>query len=40
MSFAVTANLICVFVIAYAKRWFSHEAAHFKILLAVNESEV
>ena len=27
ISFAVTAKLICVFVFAYAKRWFSHEAA-------------
>ena len=28
ISFAVTAKLICVFVFAYAKRWFSHDAAH------------
>ena len=28
ISFAVTAKLICVFVLAYAKRWFSHDAAH------------
>ena len=27
ISFAVTAKLICVFVLAYAKCWFSHEAA-------------
>ena len=27
ISFAVTAKLICVFVFAYAKRWFSHGAA-------------
>ena len=27
ISFAVTAKLICVFVFAYAKRWFSHDAA-------------
>ena len=26
-SFAVTAKPICVFVFAYAKRWFSHDAA-------------
>ena len=26
ISFAVTANLICVFVFAYADCWFSHEA--------------
>ena len=25
ISFAVTAKLICVFVFAYAKRWFSHK---------------
>ena len=31
ISFAVTANLICVFVFAYAKSWFSHnEAQHDK----------
>ena len=29
ISFAVTAKLICVFVFAYAKHWFSHDAAHF-----------
>ena len=28
ISFAVTAKLICVFVFAYAKRWFSHDVAH------------
>ena len=28
ISFAVTAKLICVFVFAYAKRWFSYDAAH------------
>ena len=27
ISFAVTAKLICVFVFAYAKCWFSHDAA-------------
>ena len=27
ISFTVTAKLICVFVFAYAKRWFSHDAA-------------
>ena len=27
ISFAVTAKLICVFVFAYAKIWFSHKAA-------------
>ena len=27
ISFAVTAELICVFVFAYAKCWFSHDVA-------------
>ena len=31
MSFAVTAKLICVFVFAYAKTWFSHNEAHLKV---------
>ena len=30
ISFAVTAKLICVFVFAYAKIRFSHNAAHMK----------
>ena len=29
ISFAVTAKLICVFVFAYAKIWFSNDEAHF-----------
>ena len=28
ISFPVTAKLICVFVFAYANRWFSHDADH------------
>ena len=32
ISFAVTAKLICVFVFAYAKHWFFHDAAHFLII--------
>ena len=32
-SFAVTAKLICVFVFAYAKSRFSHDAAHMYILI-------
>ena len=28
ISFALTAKLICVFVFAYAKCWFSHDTAH------------
>ena len=31
ISFAVTAKLICIFVFAYAKRCFSHDAAHMYI---------
>ena len=30
ISFAVTAKLICAFVVAYADCWFSHEAAQIK----------
>ena len=29
ISFAVTVKLICIFVFAYAKSRFSHDAAHF-----------
>ena len=29
-GFAVTAKLICVFVFAYAKCWYSHEAAQME----------
>ena len=36
ISCAVTAQLICVFVFAYAKRRFSHDAAHL-ILYNVGE---
>ena len=36
ISFTVTAKLICVFVFAYAKRWFSHDAAHFCLHLIVH----
>ena len=32
ISFAVTAKLICVFVFAYAKRWFSYDEAHIDSL--------
>ena len=31
ISFAVTAKLICVFVFAYAKDRFSHDAAHMAV---------
>ena len=30
ISFAVTAKLICAFVLAYADCWFSQEAAHLR----------
>ena len=30
----ITAKLICVFVFAYAKCWFSHDAAHFLVTAA------
>ena len=33
ISFAVTAKLICAFVFAYAKIWFSHDAAHIKCFM-------
>ena len=35
ISFAVTANLICAFVFAFADCWFSHAAAH-----VVNNAEL
>ena len=35
ISFAVTAKLICVFVIAYANCWFSHAQAHLIVQLTV-----
>ena len=31
ISFTVTVKLICVFVFAYAKHWFSHEAVGLTI---------
>ena len=39
ISFAVTAKLICVFVFAYAKCWFSHAGAHFQFPVLFNTSE-
>ena len=32
ISFTVTAKLICVFVFAYAKCWFSHDAVHLFLI--------
>ena len=44
ISFAVTAKLICVFVFAYVKCWFSHDAAHFRkdlqMVLAVDKGVI
>ena len=31
ISFAVTAKLICAFVFAYGKCWFSHDVAKFSL---------
>ena len=33
ISFAVTAQLICVFIFAYIKCWFSHDAVHLFVSL-------
>ena len=35
ISFAVTAKLICVFVFAYAKIWFSHDEDHFRWSISI-----
>ena len=32
ISSAVTKKLICFFVFAYAKRWFSHDASHLFLI--------
>ena len=37
ISFAVTAKLICVFVFAYAKSWFSHDAAHLMLIFVCQQ---
>ena len=36
ISFAVTAKLICVFVFAYARSRFSHDAAHLWLRMPTN----
>ena len=36
ITLSVTAKLICVFVFAYAKIWFSHDAAHISRLISKN----
>ena len=45
MTFAVTAKLVCAFVLAYAKCWFFHDVAHifyYKMLydLQIKSSKV
>ena len=37
ISFAVTAKLICVFVFAYVKIRFSHNEAHFQVIMYMND---
>ena len=36
ISFAVTTKLICIFVFAYAKKWFSHDVAQICTLSVLN----
>ena len=40
ISFAVTAKLICVFVFAYAKCWFSHNSAHIYFCSVIEQRKV
>ena len=40
IRFVVTAKLICVFVFAYAKSWFSHDAAHFESWIPIMLCEI
>ena len=35
----LTAKLICVFVFAYAKRWFSHDAVHIENLNLLQQQQ-
>ena len=37
ISFAVTAKLICVFVFAYTKSWFSHKETQIIVVEKVSE---
>ena len=37
ISFTVTGKLICIFVFAYAKIWFSHNEAHFNTKQELSE---
>ena len=36
ISFAVISKLICVFVFAYAKCWFSHDVAQLSLILFIS----
>ena len=40
ISFAVTAKLICVFVLAYVKCWFSHDVAHMCVFSATSPKKL
>ena len=40
ISFSVTAKLIYVFVFAYAKYWFSHDAAQFIAEIAISSNSL
>ena len=39
MSFAVTAKLICTFVLAYADCWFSHAVAHLFVFFRWHQEQ-
>ena len=40
ISFTVTAKLICVFVFAYKKIWFSHNEAHIIVAILTLMSRI
>ena len=40
MSYAVTEQLICGFVFAYADCWFSDAAAHFRVFTCMSVSRM
>ena len=39
ISFPVTMKLICAFVFAYAKIWFSHDAAQMTLALGTDSDQ-
>ena len=39
ISFAFTEKLICAFVLAHAKYWFSHDSVHFHFPSETDEQE-